>query len=48
MAIELWGQLLAREKELDSKEGVVDAREDGLGRARMECNTECIRAEAIR
>jgi hypothetical protein len=47
MAIELWGQLLARE-ELDSKEGVVDAREDGLGRARMECNTECIRAEAIR
>jgi tetrahydromethanopterin S-methyltransferase subunit F len=30
MAVEMRGQLLARERELDGREGAVTAREDGL------------------
>jgi hypothetical protein len=48
MAIELQVQLLAQERELDSREGVLMAQEDGLvtsecalGRARTECDIEC-------
>jgi hypothetical protein len=54
MAVELQKQLLARERELDNREGVLMAREDGLaafecalGRARMECDGECDQAEAV-
>jgi hypothetical protein len=53
--IELQGQLLTWERELDSQEHILMAREDGLvasehalGRAHMECDGECDRAEAIR
>jgi hypothetical protein len=55
MTVELQGRLLAWEKELHSRERVLMAREDGLapseravGRARMECDDECDRAEAVR
>jgi hypothetical protein len=55
MAIELQEQLLARERELDSKEGALMNREDGLaaslcalGRVHMECDAKCDRAEAVR
>jgi hypothetical protein len=54
MAVELQKQLLAREREMDNREGVLMAREDGLaafecalGRARMECDGECDQAEAV-
>jgi hypothetical protein len=52
---ELQGQLLAWERDLDSREHVLMAREDGLaaskcalGRAHMECDGECDQAEAVR
>jgi hypothetical protein len=48
VTVELQGQLLAWERELDSQEHILMAREDGLaasecalGRARMECDGEC-------
>jgi hypothetical protein len=51
---ELWVQLLARERELDSREGTIVAGEDGLvasectlGRACMERNTECTQAKVV-
>jgi hypothetical protein len=55
MAVKLQGWLLAQERELDSRGGALMAWEDGLmaskctlGRARMECDAECDRAEAVR
>jgi hypothetical protein len=55
MVTELQEQLLVRERELDSQKNSLMAREDdmaaiehALRRARMECNTECDRAEANR
>jgi hypothetical protein len=55
MAIELQEQLLAWGRELGSREGTITAWEEGLvasehalGRARMECDTKCDRAEAAR
>jgi hypothetical protein len=54
MVTELQEQLLVRDRELDSQENALKAWEDNLaatelalGRARMECDTECDRAEAI-
>jgi hypothetical protein len=54
MVAELQEQLLVRERELDSRENALMARKDNLaateralGRARMECDTECHRAEAV-
>jgi hypothetical protein len=54
VAIELRGQLLARERELDSREGAITAWENGLvasecflGRVCVECDIECDRSEAI-
>jgi hypothetical protein len=54
VAVELQGQLLARERELDSREGVITAWEDGLaaferalGEVMKECCTGHIRAEAV-
>jgi hypothetical protein len=51
---ELWMQLLAQEKEQDSREGTIVAWEEGLvaselalGRACMEHNMERTQAEAI-
>jgi hypothetical protein len=53
MAVELQEQLLARERELDSKECTLMAREDGLatsectlGRACTEFDVMCDRAKA--
>jgi hypothetical protein len=55
MVIELQELLLVRERELDSQENALMAREDNLvatertlGRACMECDTECDRVEAVR
>jgi hypothetical protein len=55
MVIELHEQLIAWKREWDSQEGAFMVWEDGLvasertlGRARMECDDECDRAEAIR
>jgi hypothetical protein len=54
VAVELWEKLLARERKLESREGVIAAREDGLavsectlGRVYMEHDTERAWAEAI-
>jgi hypothetical protein len=54
VAVELRGQLLARERGLDSKEGAIVAWGDSLvafecalGRARAECDAECDRAEVV-
>jgi hypothetical protein len=54
MLDELWVQLLARERELDSREGTIVAGEDGLvasectlGRACMEHNAECTQAKVV-
>jgi hypothetical protein len=54
MAVELLEQLLAQERELDSREGILMAQEDGmvasecsLGRVHMECDSECDRAEVV-
>jgi hypothetical protein len=54
VAVELQGQLLARERELDSREGAITAWEDGLaafehtlGEVMKECCTGHIRAEAV-
>jgi hypothetical protein len=50
---ELWEQLLAQMKEMDSREGTITVWEDGLaasvralGRARMEYDAKCAQAEA--
>jgi hypothetical protein len=55
MAVELQEQLLAQERKLDGKEGIITAQEDGmptsecaLGRACTECDAECDQAEAVR
>jgi hypothetical protein len=55
VAVELWEQLLARERGLDSREGVIVAWKDGLvasecalGRACVERDAKCNRAEAAR
>jgi hypothetical protein len=55
VVVELRGQLLARERELDSKECAIIAWEDSLaasecalGRARVECNAKCDRVEDVR
>jgi hypothetical protein len=54
VAIELQGQLLARERELDSREGIIAAWEDGLvafecalGKVHVKCNVSHVRAEAV-
>jgi hypothetical protein len=54
MVAELQEQLLVQEREVDSQENALMAREDDLvatersrGKAHMECYTECDRAEAI-
>jgi hypothetical protein len=54
MVIELQEQLLVQERELGSRENALIAWEDdlaaterALGRARMECDAECDRAEAV-
>jgi hypothetical protein len=54
MVTELQEQLLVSERELDSHENTLMAREDypaatkrTLGRARLECDTECDRAKAV-
>jgi hypothetical protein len=54
MVTELQVQLLVREKELDSWENALMAREDdlaaterALGKACMECDAKCDRAEAV-
>jgi hypothetical protein len=54
VAIELRGQLLAREMKLDNREGAIVACEGGLaafecalGRAHVECDAECDQAEAV-
>jgi hypothetical protein len=51
---ELWVHLLARERELDRREGTIVAWEDGLafsmhalGRACMECGVERTQAEVV-
>jgi hypothetical protein len=51
VAVELQEQLLARERELESREGAITAWEDGfmtfehaLGGVHMECDTEHARA----
>jgi hypothetical protein len=53
VAIELWEQLLAWERELESREGTITTWEDGLvvferplGRVCMECDASHIQAEA--
>jgi hypothetical protein len=53
VAIELREQLLARERELESRQVAIAAREDGpaafkhaLGRVCMECAASCIQVEA--
>jgi hypothetical protein len=53
VADELWGQLLAREREMDNREGAITAREDGLassnralGRTCMDRDAACAQAEA--
>jgi hypothetical protein len=55
VAVELWEQLLAWERELESREGAVVVREDGLassecalGRIHMEHNAKHTQAKAIR
>jgi hypothetical protein len=52
MSIELQGQLLARERELDSREGAITAWKDGLvafertlGKVLTEHDVGCVRAE---
>jgi hypothetical protein len=53
VAVEVQEQLLAQERELDSREGVIATWEDGmatfeaLGRACMERDAEHIQAEAV-
>jgi hypothetical protein len=54
-ADELLEQLFTQEKELNSREHALAAREDDLvasectlGTVRVECDTKCDRAEAIR
>jgi hypothetical protein len=54
VTVELRGQLLAFERELDSRECILMAREDGLaaferalGRVRMECDGECDRDKDV-
>jgi hypothetical protein len=54
VVVELWEQLLAQERNLESTEGTVAAREDGLmasegtlGRVRMERDDERAWAEAV-
>jgi hypothetical protein len=53
-AVKLQEQLLARERELDSREGAIAAWEDvlvafacALGEARMKCDTKRAQAEAV-
>jgi hypothetical protein len=55
MVVDLQEQLLAWERELDSREGTITvwkdslaASERALGRVCMECVAECNRAEAVR
>jgi hypothetical protein len=55
MVIELQEQLFAKERELDSWESALTAREDNLaaseyalGRVCVECDAECDRATAVR
>jgi hypothetical protein len=55
VAIELQGQLLAQERELESREGAIATWKDGLaaferalGKVRMECDASCVRAEGVR
>jgi hypothetical protein len=55
IAVEFQEQLLARERELDSREGTLTTWENGLvasksalGRACMERNIECAQANAAR
>jgi hypothetical protein len=54
VAIELQGQVLARERELDSREGIIAAWEDGLvafehalGKVHIKRNVSHVRAEAV-
>jgi phage protein D len=54
MVVQLWEQLLLRERELNEWENALMAREDdavaaehALGRACMECDVEHDRVEAI-
>jgi hypothetical protein len=54
VAIELQGQVLARERELDSREGIIAAWEDGLvafertlGKVHVEHNISHVWAEAV-
>jgi hypothetical protein len=48
VANELWGQLLARERELNSREDGLVASECGLWRAHTDCDATCSHAEAAR
>jgi hypothetical protein len=54
VAVELQGQLLALERELDSREGVIVVWEDGLaafertlGKVHMKCDTNHVWAEVV-
>jgi hypothetical protein len=54
VAVKLQGQLLARERELDSREGAIATWEDGLvafectlGKVHMERDASCVPADAV-
>jgi hypothetical protein len=54
VAVKWLEQLLAQEKELDSREGAITTWEDGLvafacalGDACMECDAKCVQAMAV-